>query len=420
MKKVLLLDDSDDVIVLQTMILESDDFFVESAKNGVEGLEKLKTFHPDIIVSDVLMPEMDGFRFCRAVKSDDNLKAIPVVFYSAQYTDEEDKALALDVGAEGFIYKPIEMEKFLSIINRILKETSHPAVETDSLFDQKHYEIQAKMLDKKLRELEEEHIKLQESEDKLRKINEHLTELVKEESATIIEKEKILMQQSKMAAMGEMVNMIAHQWRQPLNAVTSAAIKLNVQSELGTLTDEELTSTLKFIQEMSQKMSTTINDFMNFAKPGREKELFLILDVANDIAGMIGAQLTAHGIKLCIDIDDNIMFNGYKQELTHALLNFLTNARDAVENKKSSEKTITLRAYEEEGAIIIEISDNGDGIDESIISRIFEPFFTTKLSENGSGLGLYMSKKIIEEHMRGSITVDNEKNGVKFKIKLPK
>lgn len=180
MKKVLLLDDNDDAVVLQTAILESDGFSVVSAINGLDGLDKLKTFHPDIIVSDVLMPEMDGFEFCRTVKSDDNLKDIPVVFYSAQYTDKEDKALAQEVGAVGFIYKPIEMDEFLVIINRILEQSKKDnSLHENGLhideFDHKHYEAQAKMLDKKLHELEEQHKKLQESEENYRRIIEGLS-----------------------------------------------------------------------------------------------------------------------------------------------------------------------------------------------------------------------------------------------------
>lgn len=165
MKTVLLLDDTEDALVLQTAILESDGFTVESASNGKEGLEKLETFHPDIIISDVLMPEMDGFEFCRAVKQNESLRDIPVVFYSAQYTDQEDKALATEVGAEGFIFKPIEMEKFLEIVNRILsqsREQKNPAIQPQAAvpFEQKHYEAQARMLDKKLQELNEQHAKV--------------------------------------------------------------------------------------------------------------------------------------------------------------------------------------------------------------------------------------------------------------------
>lgn len=165
MKNILLLDDNEDTIVLQTAILESDGFNVESAMNGLEGLKKLQTYHPDIIVSDVLMPEMDGFEFCRAVKQDERFRDIPVVFYSAQYTDEEDKSLADKVGAEGFIFKPIEMEKFLAIVNRILDQSYKRKQIAESFkegyeFEQTHYVAQAKMLDKKIHELEEQNKKI--------------------------------------------------------------------------------------------------------------------------------------------------------------------------------------------------------------------------------------------------------------------
>jgi PAS domain S-box-containing protein len=177
--KVLLLDDSDDTLVLQRTILESYGFAVESAIDGLDGLEKLKTFTPDIIISDILMPHMDGFEFCRRVKADDSFKNIPVVFYSAQYTDESDKSLALDVGAEGFITKPIEIDKFLEIIVTILKqskeEKSPKETTQDIEFDQKHYEVQAKMLDKKLHELEEQNKKLQKSEANYKRLIEGLS-----------------------------------------------------------------------------------------------------------------------------------------------------------------------------------------------------------------------------------------------------
>lgn len=162
--KVLLLDDNDDAIVLQTTILESYGFIVQSAINGLDGLEKLKKFTPDIIISDILMPQMDGFEFCRAVKSDESLQHIPVIFYSAQYTEQADKRLANDVGAEGFITKPIDIDKFLEIIFTILKQNQTTKQTIQNLeFDQKHYEAQARMLDKKLHELEEQNKKIHDS-----------------------------------------------------------------------------------------------------------------------------------------------------------------------------------------------------------------------------------------------------------------
>jgi signal transduction histidine kinase len=423
MKKVLLLDDNDDAILLQTVILESDGFTVESGRSGIEGLEKLKSFNPDIIVSDVLMPEMDGFQFCRAVKSDKHLKHIPIVFYSAQYTDKEDRALAEDIGAEGFIYKPIDMDKFLSTINRILEQDKKREIKSHKgdvpeLFEQKHYEVQAKMLDKKLHELETEHFKLKESEDELRRINEHLNELVKEESEKIIKNEIILMQQSKMAAMGEMIGMIAHQWRQPLNAISTASIRLSILNEFGELTPEELDKTLKFIQEILQNMSTTINDFMNFAKPEREKELFFVKDALNEAVNMINAQLATRGIALIIDVEDGIQLFGYIKELVHVLINCLANARDAFDNMDKDDKTIVIRASNDNNYISIRISDNAGGINDDIINRIFEPFFTTKITTKGTGLGLYISRKIIQEHFQGMINASNKEGGAEFKIDL--
>lgn len=172
--KVLLLDDTEDAIVLQSLILEQNGYEVVSASNGLEGLEKLKNYRPDIIISDVLMPEMDGFAFCKKVKENEEWRDIPFVFYSAQYTDKNDSKLAKDLGAEGFIIKPIEMDVFLSKINQILQadesKTFDKIVEKQETFDKQHYIAQSKMLDRKLKELEEEHQKLLKSEEKYRSL----------------------------------------------------------------------------------------------------------------------------------------------------------------------------------------------------------------------------------------------------------
>ena len=180
--KVLLLDDTEDAIVLQKVILESSGYEVVSAINGIEGLEKLKNFHPDIIISDVLMPKMDGFEFCRKVKADANFKDIPFVFYSAQYTDKNDQKLADELGAQRFIVKPIDIGKFLTIINEVLNKGTELSTDKVSekkpdiqAFDEKHYMAQAKMLDKKLKELEEQHQKLRQSEENYRRVLEGLS-----------------------------------------------------------------------------------------------------------------------------------------------------------------------------------------------------------------------------------------------------
>lgn len=261
--------------------------------------------------------------------------------------------------------------------------------------------------------------KLQEREQHLKKANKSLTELIEAEAANLIEKEKLLMQQSKMAAMGEMIGMIAHQWRQPLNAISAATIKVNMLNEIGTLSTEELTKTFKFIQDMSQKMSATINDFMDFSKPDREKESIYVMDILNNVLKIIDAQLTTRNITLQIDMQENIRLHTYRKELAHILLNLLSNARDAFENKDIPDKIITIRIYSQEEDVILEIADNAGGINPAIMEKIFEPFFTTKPSGKGTGLGLYMSKKMLQEHFDGSIIVKNTSSGAEFTIMLP-
>lgn len=181
-KKVLLLDDNEDARVLQTTILESSGYDVTTAANGLEGLEALERECPDIIISDILMPEMDGFEFGMAVKQDARFQEIPFVFYSAQYTDPSDKKLVEKVGADRFIIKPVEIETFLETIEEVLSAyqvangTDLPEETLDGdVFDREHYRAQAKMLDRKLHELEEEHGRVREREEEYRRLVEELS-----------------------------------------------------------------------------------------------------------------------------------------------------------------------------------------------------------------------------------------------------
>jgi len=230
----------------------------------------------------------------------------------------------------------------------------------------------------------------------------------------------ILVKQSKSAQMGEMINMIAHQWRQPLNAISSAVIKLNLQSEMDILTKEEISTTTQFIEDMTQKMSQTINDFMNFTKPDNKKELISFDAIFEDIFNIIGTQLTNHNISVDIDIQTDTRIFTYKKELEHILINIITNARDALEELNDTKKHIDIKVSTKNTLCVIKISDNAGGINDNIIDRIFDPYFTTKDSNKGTGLGLYMSKKILQEHLSGSIFVHNKNNGAEFTIILDK
>jgi len=231
-------------------------------------------------------------------------------------------------------------------------------------------------------------------------------------------KDNMIIQQSKLAQMGEMINMIAHQWRQPLNAINAAAIKLSMQNEMDLITSEEINKTTLFIENMAQEMSNTINDFMNFTKPINDKESIEIKKIIDDILHLMGAQLRNHNIDFLTDIEEDLKLITYKKDLEHVLINLISNARDAFDDKTIEEKRILIQAYFKNGNYIIKVIDNAGGIEMDVLDRIFEPYFTTKEQGKGTGLGLYMSEKIVKENLNGNINVVNLDDGAEFTIML--
>ena len=237
--------------------------------------------------------------------------------------------------------------------------------------------------------------------------------------ATEVEKNRIqqekMFSQARHAQMGEMIGMIAHQWRQPLNAMSGTAVNLSLRQRMGMLNDEDVKEASKFIQNSAQKMSETIDDFMNFFNADSEKEFFRISDVLGNVEHMVDAQLKTHSIKLEITIDDCLELYGSKNNLTHVLLNLILNARDALNAQTKEAKKITIRAYDElDSSCSIKVIDNGGGIDVEIIDKIFNPYFTTKEQGQGTGIGLHMAKEIIERNFNGAITVHNTEDGAEF------
>ena len=233
-------------------------------------------------------------------------------------------------------------------------------------------------------------------------------------------KDNLIMQQSKLAQMGEMINMIAHQWRQPLNAINAAAIKLSMQNDMDLTTSDEISKTTLFIENMAQEMSNTINDFMNFTKPTNEKESIQIATIIEDILRLMGAQLRNHNIDFSTDIEKDSTLLTYKKDLEHVLINLISNARDAFEDQEIENKTIVLKAYSQGDSCFIKIIDNAGGIQADVIERIFEPYFTTKAQGKGTGLGLYMSRKIVKENLNGHLDVENLDNGAEFILTIGK
>jgi signal transduction histidine kinase len=250
--------------------------------------------------------------------------------------------------------------------------------------------------------------------------------LLELERENIAQKDKILFEQSKMASMGEMIGNIAHQWRQPLSVISTTATGALIKNEMGLLDKEELNKSFNSINDSAQFLSKTIDDFRNFLKPHKNKEQYKIINTIQQTINLVGASLKNHDIKLITNLKDDIIINGYSNEIIQALINIINNAKDALKNIEDN-KFIFIDSYKDRYNYIITIQDNGGGIPEKIINRIFEPYFTTKHKFQGTGIGLYMTYQILTVHTPGDIKVHNvtfkyegkEYKGAKFFIKIP-
>ena len=259
----------------------------------------------------------------------------------------------------------------------------------------------------------------------LKKMNEELNEKIKLEIQKNEEKNRISIQQSRMASMGEMLENIAHQWRQPLSTISVCASGMEVKKELGILSEEDININLKHIKDTTQYLSNTIEDFRSFFSQDKISADLDIRNTLKKVFDLVNATFAKNSITVVRDIK-SITFTSFENELIQVLMNILINAKDALENK-NSEKLVIIKVKKLHERIVITIRDNAGGIDESIIDKIFEPYFTTKHQYKGTGIGLYMSKLIVEKHLNGEITARNitfkfhgkEYQGALFKIILP-
>jgi PAS domain S-box-containing protein len=230
-------------------------------------------------------------------------------------------------------------------------------------------------------------------------------------------KEKIILMQSKFAAMGEMIANIAHQWRQPLNALSLLISNCILNYKLKTLNDKEIEEFQKKASELIEYMSKTIDDFRNFLSPVKNKSLFSISKAIDKALEFMSSTLKKHNIKVIKDIK-NIEICGVENELIQVLINIFNNSKDAFLNKEG-EKFIKIKAYIKDDKVILDIEDNAGGVSKEILDRLAEPYFTTKFKSQGTGLGLYMSKTIIEKTFNGKLEISNIKNGLRVRIIIP-
>ena len=263
--------------------------------------------------------------------------------------------------------------------------------------------------------------KLQKAVDKktkeLKEINVQLEDRIKKEVEENLKKDRLLSQQQKMVSMGQMIENIAHQWRQPLSLITTNASGMKLKKQINDLDDEFFYNTIDSILNTSKYLSNTIDDFRYFFKPQKEKEEFYLENCCKKTIDLLSANLKENNIKIIHNIS-NIKICGYETELIQVLINILNNAKDALISVENNERLIFIDITKENGKAVIRIKDNAGGINPSIIEKVFEPYFTTKHQHQGTGIGLYMCQEIIHKHMDGYIDISNtqyEYNSKKYK-----
>ncbi len=262
-------------------------------------------------------------------------------------------------------------------------------------------------------------------EEQLRDLNANLEVRVKQAIDKAQRQQHMLTQQSKMAAMGEMIGLIAHQWKQPLNAVALTVMDLKDAYSFGEITREYIEKSVDLITSQTHFMANTIDDFRDFFKPTKKNARFDVKQALEELLTMFANIFNKHGIDIQVQAqqDLSLFTEGYPNEFKQVVLNILNNSRDAIMHRRSTgdrihgKIEIQLHNSQDRDQLIIAITDNGGGIPEGIMEKIFEPYFTTKDSD-GTGIGLYMSKTIIETNMGGSLTVRNVDDGAEFTIVL--
>ncbi len=270
-------------------------------------------------------------------------------------------------------------------------------------------------------------------QQELEDVNKNLQFIVEEEIAKRRRNEELLMEKMRLAEIGEMIGSIAHQWRQPLNTLGLLVQDVQDASEFGELTKEYVRDTVGGAMRQIDYMSRTIDDFRDFFKPSKSKEIFDIKGTVEQVLSIVRAQLVSNSIRCVVacECPDTMNFKseenslsycghhdmrvrGYPNEFKQVLLNLISNSKDALMQRRDREICISIKHIGKK--IRLDVEDTGGGIPENILHRVFDPYFTTKSDKGGTGIGLYMSKAIIETNMRGSLTVENTDSGCRFSI----
>jgi PAS domain S-box-containing protein len=318
----------------------------------------------------------------------------------------------------------------MSIPEDELVATIRALMEQPRLFESRHRRNDGSVFDAEVHacgiELEGQQFLLAASRDitarkdferKLAAMNQSLEARVSEGVAELRAKDRLLITQSRQAAMGEMISNIAHQWRQPLNALSLILANVQDAARFDELDDSTLDKAMFDSNRLIQQMSSTINDFRNFFKPAKEKRAFSALEEVRRTVALVEASFEHAGIALEIEATSDLSLHGFANEYSQVLLNLISNAKEAIEQQQVAEGRVVLRLEARDGLGCVSVRDNGRGIAADVLDRIFEPYFSTK--QGGTGIGLYMSRQIAEQSLGGRLEVRNVDGGAEFTVIAP-
>ncbi|MFX4231461.1 sensor histidine kinase [Aliarcobacter butzleri] len=257
---------------------------------------------------------------------------------------------------------------------------------------------------------------VQNRENALESLNQNLSLKVQQGIEQAKQKDKKILEQAKLARIGSMISMIAHQWRQPLSQLSGILMELETTTRFKKVDNNYILNAIDKSDKMIEFMSNTIDDFRNFYKPDKKKEDFYVSNACKKAINIIDATLENLGINLILDIKDDKKIFGYPTEFSQVILNIISNAKDILIERNIKKPKIEINIESKGVLSIITIKDNAGGIEEKNLEQIFDPYYSTKDSSKGTGLGLYISKLIIERNMGGDLSVSNNSEGAVFKI----
>ena len=360
----------DEAINLQVVVeIFTKEYNVKVAKNGEDALRLIRQHKPDLVLLDIMMPHMSGFEVAQEIKKDAAIVNTPFMFLTAMH-DIQNIIKAFELGACDYISKPFVKEELLLRV--------HTHLELFSL----QKELQNK---------------------------------VAEEIAKREEKEKMLLTQSKLAAMGEMMDAVAHQWKQPISIIKMQTEVMSFDLLDGPLDEAYVQDFQEKINAQIDHMMNTLDEFRSFLRPNKTQEAFDAQEMINKVLLLMKDELVKNQISVNVKALKEFNLYGIENEIKHLFINIINNAKDAFVEKEIVGRVIEIELDADENEKRIDVIDNAGGIPDNIIGEIFKANFTTKEEGKGTGIGLYMSMQIAMKN-NAILSVSNEEKGAKFRF----